>query len=387
MSSNIHNFKSRENLEVFIKQNPRRFLEELERSPALRNNFQELMKEWNTGDLIQIANHLQGKEIRNPINNKLMIVEHKASTFYQWSKKELIEVQQNPYHQLTSFHMFQKKQEEQELEEKLAKEKRNKKVYDNSKERQEQEKNNIAIILKTIEDQFHRNMRNMLSKINVKAMEALKKDTSLDRAMILSEEPVKNVFENTMKYLSSHMPENKAKHIEPVLLPIIASMVHHSQQNPDKVLNALQSSGVANKLYDAGYNAKQIVEDLASGKLTTQQVSVLYPLLEAARNKNNPELKEIMGNININEALKNNHHEIKKVKQTYESLSNWSQSIADMKYINNIENNNMESVEKRKETVSTIFNIESLRNADREKITKEYEQQVANTTTNNKFKG
>ena len=94
-----------------------------------------------------------------------------------------------------------------------------------------------------------------------------------------------------------------------------------------------------------------------------------------------------MGNININEALKNNHHEIKKVKQTYESLSNWSQSIADMKYINNIENNNMESVEKRKETVSTIFNIESLRNADREKITKEYEQQVANTTTNNKFKG
>ena len=41
-----------------------------------------------------------------------------------------------------------------------------------------------------------------------------------------------------------------------------------------------------------------------------------------------------------------------------------------MKYINNIENNNMESVEKRKETVSTIFNIESLRNADREKITK-----------------
>ena len=99
MSSNIHNFKSRENLEVFIKQNPRRFLEELERSPALRNNFQELMKEWNTGDLIQIANHLQGKEIRNPINNKLMIVEHKASTFYQWSKKELIEVQQNPYHQ------------------------------------------------------------------------------------------------------------------------------------------------------------------------------------------------------------------------------------------------------------------------------------------------
>lgn len=388
MSANIHNFKSRENLEVFIRQNPRRFLDELERSPALRNNFQELMKEWNTGDLIQIANHLQGKEIRNPINNKLMIVEHKASTFYQWSKKELIEVQQNPYHQLTSFYMFQKKQEEQELEEKLAKEKRNKKVYDNSKERQEQEKNNIAIILKTIEDQFHRNMRNMLSKINIKAMETLKKDTSLDRAIILSEEPVKNVLENTMKYLSSHMPENKAKHIEPVLLPIIASIVHHSQQNPDKVLNALQASGVANKLYDAGYNPKQIVEDLASGKLTTQQVSVLYPLLEAARNKNNPELKEIMGNININEALKNNHHEIKKVKQSYERLRGWAESIADMKYINNIENNNMESVEKRKETVSTIFNIESLRNADREKITKEYEQQVVNNTnTNNKFKG
>ena len=389
MSSNIHNFKSRENLEVFIKQNPRRFLEELERSPALRNNFQELMKEWNTGDLIQIANHLQGKEIRNPINNKLMIVEHKASTFYQWSKKELIEVQQNPYHQLTSFYMFQKKQEEQELEEKLAKEKRNKKVYDNSKERQEQEKNNIAIILKTIEDQFHRNMRNMLSKINTKAMDVLKKDTSLDRAIILSEEPVKNVFETTMKYLSSHMPENKAKYIEPVLLPIIASIVHHSQQNPDKVLQALQTSGVANKLYDAGYHPKQIVEDLASGKITVQQVSVLYPLLEAARAKNNPELKEIMGNINIKEALKNDHNEIKKVKISYENLSKFTQNLDDMKHINNIENKNMESVEKREETISTIFNIDSLRNADRKKLEQELEQQNINTQTHtiNKFKG
>lgn len=386
MSSNIQNFKSRENLEVFIKQNPRRFLEELERSPALRNNFQELMKEWNTGDLIQIANHLQGKEIRNPINNKLMIVEHKAATFYQWSRKELIEVQQNPYHQLTSFYMFQKKQEEQELEEKLAKEKRNKKAYDNSKERQEQEKNNIAIILKTIEEQFHKNMRNMLAKVNIKAMEELKEDTSFDRAMILSEEPIKNVFENTMKYLSSNMPENKVKHIEPVLLPIIASIVHNSQQNPDKVLQALQTSGVANKLYDAGYHPKQIVEDLASGKLTTQQISVLYPLLEAARAKNNPELKEIMGNININEALKNDHNEIKKVKRTYANVRQWVQNIADAKHINNIENNNMESVEKREETISTIFNIDSLRNANRKELTQEHEQQVATTHTN-KFKG
>lgn len=387
MSSNMQNFKSRENLEVFIKQNPRRFLEELERSPELRNNFQELMKEWNTGDLIQIANHLQGKEIRNPINNKLMIVEHKATTFYQWSRKELIEVQQNPYHQLTSFYIFQKKQEEQELEEKLAKEKRNKKAYDNSKERQEQEKNNIAIILKTIEEQFHKNMRNMLAKVNIKAMEELKEDTSFDRAMILSEEPIKNVFENTMKYLSSNMPENKVKHIEPVLLPIIASIVHNSQQNPDKVLQALQTSGVANKLYDAGYHPKQIVEDLASGKITTQQISVLYPLLEAARAKNNPELKEIMGNININEALKNNHNEIKKVKKTYENLSQLSQNIDNLEHISQIEKNNMESRGARKETVSTIFNIDSLRAADRENITKEHEQQVANASHTNKFKG
>ena len=224
----------------------------------------------------------------------------------------------------------------------------------------------------------------MLAKVNIKAMEELKEDTSFDRAMILSDEPIKNVFENTIKYLSSNMPENKVKHIEPVLLPIIASIVHNSQQNPDKVLQALQTSGVANKLYEAGYHPKQIVEDLASGKLTTQQISVLYPLLEAARAKNNPELKEIMGNININEALKNDHNEIKKVKTTYANLR---QNFENIKHISQIEKNNMESVEKRKETVSIFFNRDTILNIDRKKLEEEFEQQVINTHTTNKFKG
>ena len=45
MADNMH-FTSREKLEVFIRQNPKRFLEELERSPDLRNNFQQLLQDW-----------------------------------------------------------------------------------------------------------------------------------------------------------------------------------------------------------------------------------------------------------------------------------------------------------------------------------------------------
>ena len=91
-----------------------------------------------------------------------------------------------------------------------------------------------------------------------------------------------------------------------------------------------------------------------------------------------------MGNININEALKNDHNEIKKVKTTYANLR---QNFENIKHISQIEKNNMESVEKRKETVSIFFNRDTILNIDRKKLEEEFEQQVINTHTTNKFKG
>ena len=182
MADNMH-FASREKLEVFIRQNPKRFLEELERSPDLRNNFQQLLQDWNNGDLIQIAQLLQGMEVRNPINNKLMIVEEKAKSFYHWSFNELREVQQNPYHKLTSFqHYLQetmKKREELEEEEEKARLKKNKehKIQTKlDKEKFEQEKRNMDMIMSTTKSQFKQALRILVDGLNVSALQHRGKD-------------------------------------------------------------------------------------------------------------------------------------------------------------------------------------------------------------------
>ena len=176
MADNMH-FTSREKLEVFIRQNPKRFLEELERSPDLRNNFQQLLQDWNNGDLIQIAQLLQGMEVRNPINNKLMIVEEKAKSFYYWSFNE---VQQNPYHKLTSFqhylHETMKKREEldeEEEKERLRKAKEHKIQTQFDKEKLEQEKVNMHIVMKAIEVQFKQNLQRLVANMDVKALQQL----------------------------------------------------------------------------------------------------------------------------------------------------------------------------------------------------------------------
>lgn len=182
MADNMH-FTSREKLEVFIRQNPKRFLEELERSPDLRNNFQQLLQDWNNGDLIQIAQLLQGMEVRNPINNKLMIVEEKAKSFYYWSFNELREVQQNPYHKLTSFqhylHETMKKREElddEEEKERLRKAKEQKIQTQFDKEKLEQEKVNMHIVMKAIEVQFKQNLQRLVANMDVKALQQLEVD-------------------------------------------------------------------------------------------------------------------------------------------------------------------------------------------------------------------
>ena len=182
MADNMH-FTSREKLEVFIRQNPKRFLEELERSPDLRNNFQQLLQDWNNGDLIQIAQLLQGMEVRNPINNKLMIVEEKAKSFYYWSFNELREVQQNPYHKLTSFqhylHETMKKREEldeEEEKERLRKVKEHKIQTQFDKDILEQEKVNMHIVMKTIEVQFKQNLQRLVANMDVKALQQLEVD-------------------------------------------------------------------------------------------------------------------------------------------------------------------------------------------------------------------
>ncbi|MCF7521393.1 hypothetical protein L4G92_04925 [Neisseria sp. ZJ106] len=108
-------FQTREQLEIFIKQNPRRFLDELESSPPLRENYKILLQDFNNSDLIAIGTALQGREVRNPINNKLMLTEPNVKDFYYWSSHNMKQMQENPYHELTDYKEFVKRLREQEL--------------------------------------------------------------------------------------------------------------------------------------------------------------------------------------------------------------------------------------------------------------------------------
>ena len=116
--SNVDQFKSRAQLEVFLSKNPKGFLESLEQNQSFRGNFHSLLEQWNTSDIIQLATLLQSKEYRDPITNKLRIAETEvmATHFTQWANKELNAIELNPHHQMGYLQEYIKEKEAQQQE-------------------------------------------------------------------------------------------------------------------------------------------------------------------------------------------------------------------------------------------------------------------------------
>ena len=262
-------------------------MEELERSPDLRNNFQQLLQDWNNGDLIKIAQLLQGMEVRNPINNKLMIVEEKAKSFYHWSFNELREVQQNPYHKLSSFqhylHETMKKREEldeEEEKERLRKAKEQKVQSKFDKDRLEQEKVNMHIVMKTIEVQFKQSLQHLVASMNVKALQKLSEDLQ-PHFDSLKDNPEYNQFnlawEKACSDVIKGMPNADKLDVlvKSVGLQLFAKTKDEKSHIEQIVL--LESLGVQ--------NAKEIMDKVRDGKVTSKDLNNIVQTLVAHNEK------------------------------------------------------------------------------------------------------
>lgn len=296
MADNMH-FASREKLEVFIRQNPKRFLEELERSSDLRNNFQQLLQDWNNGDLIQIAQLLQGMEVRNPINNKLMIVEEKAKSFYHWSFNELREVQQNPYHKLTSFqHYLQetmKKREELEEEEekaRLKKDKEHKIQTKLDKEKLEQEKRNMDMIMSTTKAQFKQVLRGWVEDMDVPALQQFRKDTQSVFDGLNENPEAKQIMLTwdrvTLKTLQG---VKNADELKPVLKSFVAQVYANTQNEElhEEQIALLKSLGLK--------NARDVFDRMRNGTATDKDMEEVQKIMVA--HSNDPHFIKMYGNM------------------------------------------------------------------------------------------
>ena len=296
MADNMH-FTSREKLEVFIRQNPKRFLEELERSPDLRNNFQQLLQDWNNGDLIQIAQLLQGMEVRNPINNKLMIVEEKAKSFYHWSFNELREVQQNPYHKLTSFqhylHETMKKREEldeEEEKERLRKAKEHKIQTQFDKDRLEQEKINMHMVMKAIEVQFKQSLQRLVANMDVKALQQL--ETDLQPAFDnLKNNEAYNTFNSAWEKASVYTLKNIPNAdklgvvVKSIGVQLFAKM--QDEETRKRQIALFESLGMT--------NAREVFERIRNGTATEKDMELVQKI--AAAHIDDHRVKHEYGNI------------------------------------------------------------------------------------------
>ena len=296
MADNMH-FTSREKLEVFIRQNPKRFLEELERSPDLRNNFQQLLQDWNNGDLIQIAQLLQGVEVRNPINNKLMIVEEKAKSFYHWSFNELREVQQNPYHKLTSFqhylHETMKKREEldeEEEKERLRKAKEHKIQTQFDKDRLEQEKINMHMVMKAIEVQFKQSLQRLVANMDVKALQQL--ETDLQPAFDnLKNNEAYNTFNSAWEKASVHTLKNIPNAdklgvvVKSIGVQLFAKM--QDEETHKRQIALFESLGMT--------NAREVFERIRNGTATERDMELVQKI--SAAHIDDHRVKHEYGNI------------------------------------------------------------------------------------------
>lgn len=138
MQSQPMQYKSREELEILAYNNPRAFLEMLEKNNQFRQNFQQLLQDFNHNDMIQLAMVFQGRIVREPVTLAPMLVDQMPKDFKTWMRDEQDYMSSNKFHELGSFSLFQEKQrameEMAEYHRQKAKEKKLENYY---KEQQE----------------------------------------------------------------------------------------------------------------------------------------------------------------------------------------------------------------------------------------------------------
>lgn len=138
MQSQPMQYKSREELEILAYNNPRAFLEMLEKNNQFRQNFQQLLQDFNHNDMIQLAMVFQGRVVREPVTLAPMLVDQMPKDFKTWMRDEQDYMSSNKFHELGSFSLFQEKQrameEMAEYHRQKAKEKKLENYY---KEQQE----------------------------------------------------------------------------------------------------------------------------------------------------------------------------------------------------------------------------------------------------------
>ena len=141
MQSQPMQYKSREELEILAYNNPRAFLEMLEKNNQFRQNFQQLLQDFNHNDMIQLAMVFQGRVVREPVTLAPMLVDQMPKDFKTWMRDEQDYMSSNKFHELGSFSLFQEKQraleEMAEYHRQKAKEKKLEKYY-----KEQQEKTN-----------------------------------------------------------------------------------------------------------------------------------------------------------------------------------------------------------------------------------------------------
>lgn len=119
MQTNTFKLRTREDVEKLILNNKRAFLEQIESNPQLRENFRTLLQTWDSSDLVELGLRLQDRTYytlqKSPM---LSIVDSTPKNFVEWAKNHMLQLRDNPYHQLDSFREYhQMKLDEEALRE------------------------------------------------------------------------------------------------------------------------------------------------------------------------------------------------------------------------------------------------------------------------------
>lgn len=205
--SNFRNkeYSSREEIEVLLLNNKMAFLDMLENNQKFRDNFQVLLETWNNSDIVKLASYLQSDEYRNPINNKLVIIEPMAVSFLNWTREQQKQLETNKYHELSSFEAFREKQRKDEIEEmeenarRQKHEEQKKKYYESEKEKYKQQSEmglKIAMMHSMINAKLVSKSLNMIDRLNYNMLSSDKFKEFLQNNHSASYEYFNNYYQN-----------------------------------------------------------------------------------------------------------------------------------------------------------------------------------------------
>lgn len=232
-------YQTREQIEVLLYNNKRAFLDMLESNQQFRDNFQKLLEKWNNSDIVRLASFLQTQDYRNPINEKVVIVEPVAMAFYGWSMQNMKEMADNKYHNLSSFEEYQKRQQKEELE--LQEQQRVKlqerRTKEALKEEGERYHKQAEIGIKMAEQHYTATLRNFAK--SVARFEASNKGVVLnERYTEMLEQEHGNVMEMLNGFFINFMKMPQDDKLK-VLVNTTTSLFAAAKDNPEKMYEVL----------------------------------------------------------------------------------------------------------------------------------------------------